>query len=299
MIRAQDVWKKFGRHDALRGLNLSVVEGSAFALIGSNGAGKTTAIKILMNILEPTRGRATVMGVDSRSLSPHELSRIGYVSESQDMPDRLTVEQYLDYLRPFYGQAWDRDLETTTLGLLRLPLQRRIGDLSHGMRMKMALACALPFRPKLMVLDEPFSGLDPLVRDEFMEGLIRQAGEMTVLVSSHELSEIENFATHVGFLDEGKLMFEESMSDLTDRFREVHVTLENEAAAPDPLPRDWLSVRAAGSVVTFVDARFSEDALGEKIRSLLNGVRRIEIQPMALRSIFTALARAARDGVTA
>jgi ABC-2 type transport system ATP-binding protein len=150
-------------------------------------------------------------------------------------------------------------------------MQRRIGELSHGMRMKMALACALPFRPKLLVLDEPFSGLDPLVRDEFMEGLIRQAGEMTVLISSHELGEIENFATHVGFLDEGKLMFEESMSGLTERFREVSVTLEREASTPDPLPQDWLSVRAAGSVVTFVDARFSEDALGEKIRALLNG----------------------------
>ena len=117
------------------------------------------------------------------------------------------MEQYLDYLRPFYGQRWDRELEASTLALLRLPMRRRIGDLSHGMRMKMALACALPFRPKLLVLDEPFSGLwDPLVRDEFMEGLIRQAGEMTVLISSHELSEIENFrATARGFLtDEGK-----------------------------------------------------------------------------------------------
>ena len=297
MIRAEDVWKKFGRHEALRGLNLSVAEGSAFALIGSNGAGKTTAIKVLMNILEPTYGRATVMGVDSRALSPRQLAQIGYVSESQDMPDRLTVEQYLDYLRPFYEQRWDRDLEASILGLLRLPTQRRIGDLSHGMRMKMALACALPFRPKLLVLDEPFSGLDPLVRDEFMEGLIRQAGEMTVLISSHELSEIENFATHVGFLDEGKLMFEESMSGLTERFREVSVTLEREASAPDPLPVDWLSVRAAGSVVTFVDARFSEDVLGQKIRALLSGVRRIDIQPMGLRSIFTALARAKRNGV--
>jgi ABC-2 type transport system ATP-binding protein len=299
MIRADDLWKKFGRHEALRGLNLSVAEGSAFALIGSNGAGKTTAIKVLVNILEPTRGRATVMGVDSRRLSPRELSQIGYVSESQDMPDRLTVQQYLDYLRPFYGKAWHRDLEASTLRLLRLPFERKIGDLSHGMRMKMALACALPFRPKLMVLDEPFSGLDPLVRDEFMESLVRQAGEMTVLISSHELSEIENFATHVGFLDEGKLMFEESMSDLTERFREVHVTLEHEASAPDPLPKDWLSVRADGSVVTFVDTHFSEDGMGEKIRGLLNGVRRIDIQPMALRSIFTALARAARDRVTA
>jgi ABC-2 type transport system ATP-binding protein len=161
-----------------------------------------------------------------------ELSRIGYVSENQDMPEGLTVAQYLDYLRPFYPK-WDRDLEAVTRRDLRLPPDRKIGDLSHGTRMKMSLACALPFRPKLLVLDEPFSCLDPLVRDEFMEGLLRQASEMTVLISSHELGEIDGVATHVSFLDEGELLFEESMSDLTDRFREVHVTLEREAPAPE------------------------------------------------------------------
>jgi ABC-2 type transport system ATP-binding protein len=294
MIRVNNLWKRFRRHEALRGLTFSVAEGNAFALIGANGAGKTTTIKTLMNIIEPSRGEVSVLGVDSRSLSPRELSRIGYVSESQDLPERLTVGQYLDYLRPFYPQ-WDRELEASTLGLLRLPLLRRIGDLSHGMRMKMALACALPFRPKLLVLDEPFSGLDPLVRDEFMESLIEQASEMTVLISSHELSEIDHFATHVGFLDEGKLLFSETMTDLTERFREVRVTLEQAASEPDPLPSDWLCVRAVGSVVSFIDTRFSEETLGERIRSLLAGVRSIDTQPMALRSIFTTLARSLRD----
>jgi len=145
MIRADNLWKKFRRNDALRGLSFSVPEGSAFALIGSNGAGKTTTIKVLMNIIGPSKGSATVLGVDSRRLSPREFARIGYVSESQDVPERLTVEQYLNYLRPFYPD-WDRELEASTLRILRLPLQRRIGDLSHGMRMKMGLACALPFR---------------------------------------------------------------------------------------------------------------------------------------------------------
>src|ERR1700689_2177075 len=100
MIRAENLWKKFGRHEALRGLNFAVPESSTFALIGANGAGKTTAIKVLMNIIAPSRGHATVMGVDSHRLSPRELGRIGYVSESQDLPERLTVAQYLGYLRP-------------------------------------------------------------------------------------------------------------------------------------------------------------------------------------------------------
>jgi ABC-2 type transport system ATP-binding protein len=294
MIRANNLWKTFGRHGALRGLSLSVPEGSAYALIGANGAGKTTAIRILMNILEAGRGSATVLGIDSRRISPRELARIGYVSENQDIPHALTLAEYLAYLRPFYP-TWDKALEASVLGDLRLPIHRKIGDLSHGMRMKAALACALPFRPKLLILDEPLSGLDALARDEFMAGLLQQAGEMTILISSHELSEIEGVATHVGFIEEGKLRFEESMSELTARFREVHVTLDREASIPGRAPAEWLNLRAMGNVVMFVDSRFSEDRLGTEIGALNGGVRNVDARPMSLRSIFTALALSARD----
>lgn len=295
MIQVENLWKKFGRHDALRGLTFNVPSGSAYALIGSNGAGKTTTIKTIMNILQPTRGRVTTLGVDSQALSPVHLAQIGYVSESQDMPGALTVEQYVGYLRPFYPR-WDKDLEHEIRRQLRLPADRRIRDLSHGMRIKMALACALPYRPRLLVLDEPFSGLDPLVREEFMSELLAQAGEMTVLISTHELGEIEGVASHVGFLDEGRLLFEEAMENLTARFREVRVTLDQEAAIPREVPRGWLHVQPLGSVLTFVDTHFSEGAIGERVRSQLSGVRNIETEPMSLRSIFTTLARAARDG---
>src|SRR5712692_816544 len=123
MIRANNLWKKFRRCEALKGLSFSVPEGSAFALIGANGAGKTTAIKVLMNILEPTAGSATVLGVDSRQISPRELRQIGYVSENQDMPERLTVAEHLDYLRPFYPR-WDLGLEALIRSQLRLPPER-------------------------------------------------------------------------------------------------------------------------------------------------------------------------------
>lgn len=295
MIRIENLWKTFGRFEALRGLSFDVPEGSAFAMIGANGAGKTTTIKVLMNILEPTRGSATLLGVDSRKISARELAQIGYVSENQDMPSRLTVEEYTGYLRPFYS-TWDRGLEASIARQLRLPLKRKIRDLSHGMRMKMALMCALPYRPRLLVLDEPFSGLDPLVRDEFMEGLLNQAGEMTILISSHELSEIDGVATHVAFVDEGKLLFQESMGDLTNRFREVHVVLDGEATRPSQTPKEWMEMRMLGNVLTFIDTRFDESDLCERIRARIGPVRDIDSQPMPLRSIFTTLARAARDG---
>jgi ABC-2 type transport system ATP-binding protein len=295
MIQVNNLWKKFGRHEALQGLSFAVPQGSAYALIGANGAGKTTTIKVLMNILEPTRGSATVLGVDSRKISPRELNRIGYVSENQDMPSRLSVGEYLAYLRAFYP-TWDPDLEASILRQLRLPTERKIGHLSHGMRMKMALACALAYRPRLLILDEPFSGLDPLVRDEFMEELLNQAGEMTILISSHELGEIDGVATHVAFLDEGKLLFRESMTDLMGRFREVHAVLDGQPKQLKPAAADWMQVRTVGNTLTFVDPHFDQRSLNERVRSQLAGVRGIETQPMPLRTIFTTLARAARDG---
>lgn len=293
MVRADNLWKKYGKHEAIQGLSFSVPEGSAFALIGANGAGKTTTIKMLMNILQPSRGTATLLGVDSRKLSARELSRIGYVSENQQMPLALTVGEYLDYLRPFYPK-WDRDLEAELRSQLRLPADRRIGDLSHGMRMKMALACALAFHPELLVLDEPFNGLDPLVRDELMEGMLAQAGQMTIFMSSHDLSEIDSFATHVAFVDSGKLLFEESMDALMGRFREVQVTLEREASLPQAVPVEWLNMKASGSVVTFVDTRFAESAMSGRLSPYWSSIRRVETRPLSLRTIFTTLARASR-----
>jgi ABC-type multidrug transport system ATPase subunit len=293
IIQTNDLCKAYGRNDALRGLNLSVAEGSALALIGANGAGKTTTIKVLMNMLAPSAGTATVLGVDSRRLSRTELAQIGYVSENQKIPRRLTVSQYLAYLRPLYA-SWDRDLETSILAQLRLPPERKIGDLSHGMRMKMALACALPFRPRLLILDEPFSGLDPLVRDEFLERVLEQAGAMTVLISTHELADIDGIATDVAFLNNGTLLFQESMRDLTGRLRRVEVVLDREATEPPETPPSWLEVRAVGNVLSFVETQFSEQELAARIAALLPRARRVDVQSMPLRSIFTALARSAQ-----
>jgi ABC-2 type transport system ATP-binding protein len=235
------------------------------------------------------------MGVDTRRLTPGVLARIGYVSENQVLPGRLSVGEYLDYLRPFYP-GWDRELETSICARLQLPAERRIGQLSHGMRLKLGLACALPYRPRLLILDEPFSGLDPLVREEFMEGLLLQAGELTLLIASQELSEIEGVTTHVGFLHAGRMLLEEPMEDLSGRLREVRVTLDQPAVVPAGIPREWLQPRAVGNVLSFVDTRFSEENLGERLRFLLGPVRQIDAQPMPLNAVFKTLARAVRDG---
>jgi len=295
IVQAENVWRQFGRHEALRGLSLSVPQGSAYALIGANGAGKTTTIKVLMNLIRPTRGTATVLGTDSQQLPPEILAQIGYVSESQVLPARLSVAEYIDYLRPFYP-SWDRELESSIRSRMQVPSERRIGQLSHGMRLALGLTCALPYRPKLLILDEPFSGLDPLVREELMEGLLPLIGDLTLFVASQELDEIESVATHIGFLHAGRMLLEEPLEELSGRLREVRVTLDEPAVVPERMPKEWLQARAFGNVLTFVDSHFSEDNLDERLRLVLGPVRQIDTQTLPLNSVFKTLARAARAG---
>ena len=297
IIRTDSLTKTYGSREAVRALNLEVPEGAALALIGANGAGKTTTIRMLMNILRPDKGSAQVLGTDSRKLSAAEFQRIGYVSENQRMPERLTIAGFFNYLRPLYPK-WDRALEDSLRTSLDLPSDRRIGQLSHGMRMKVALASAMPFHPELLVLDEPLSGVDALVRDEFMAGMLSQAGEMTVLISSHDLADIEGSATHVAFMDRGQLLFQETMEALTGRFRAVSVTRDNNPADGISPLRDansWLEAKASGHVFSFVESRFSnEGKLRGDISARLGEPRAVDVRPMSLRAISTALMRNAR-----
>jgi ABC-2 type transport system ATP-binding protein len=291
-VRTEQLTKRFGRTEALSGVTFDVPEGSIYALVGANGAGKTTLIKLLMNILRPSAGRAEVLGLASERVAGRALNRIGYVSENQEHPEWMTVRQMLDYLRPFYPQ-WDRALEVYLVEQFDLPLGRKLRQLSRGMRMKAAMAAALAFRPSLLVLDEPFSGLDPLVRDELIEGLLERAQETTIFLSSHDLSEIESFSTHVGFLEQGRLCFSEELPVLSARFREVTVTLgaAGERRARQP---EWLGYEHSEGVVRFVHSRWREAESEAELRMAFPGARDVMAEPMTLRSIFLALAKSSR-----
>jgi len=293
-IRTQDLSKIFGRVHALSDVNLEVPVGAIYALIGPNGAGKTTAIKILMNIFPADRGRAEVFGMDCARLQGRGFTSIGYVSENQQLPNWMRLEDFFAYLRPFYP-TWDRDLENELVRQFQLPPDRKLGKLSRGMRMKAALASSLAYRPKLIVLDEPFGGLDPLVRDELIEGLLERAQESTIFVSSHDLAEIENLASHVGYLDGGRLRLSEETTALSDRFREIELTLNEPSSRPDQLPPEWMHANFSGAVLRFIDSHFEQDRATAEIYKRFGDVRHVSFTPMSLRSIFLALARVGRN----
>ncbi|HTS13535.1 MAG TPA: ABC transporter ATP-binding protein [Candidatus Limnocylindrales bacterium] len=289
-IRTENLTKRFRRVEALNGLNLDVPEGAIYALVGPNGAGKTTAIKILMNIFRATSGSAEVLGTPSAKVAGRFFTRVGYISENQELPLWMTVESFLAYLRPFYP-TWDRDLENDLVRSFELPLDRTLRALSRGMRMKAALAGSLAYRPPLVVMDEPFGGLDPLVRDQLIEGMLELAAQSTVFVSSHDLAEIETFASHVGYLDNGRLRFSEEMSSLTARFREVELTFDSPMPLPPALPATWMQVNSSANVIRFVETRFDPDRAPAQIRETFSSVRDVAFTPMSLRAIFLAMAR--------
>ncbi len=292
-ISTQKLTRRFGRTVAIEAVDLDVPEGAVYALVGANGAGKTTLIKVLMNIFRSTAGTAQVLGVDSRKVAGKIFNRIGYVSENQQQPDWMTVGAMLAYYRNFYPD-WDVSLERSLVRQFDLPLKRNLKHLSRGMRMKAAFASSLAYRPRLIVLDEPFSGLDPLVRDELIEVLVDRAPETTIFLSSHDLAEIESFASYVGFLEKGRLLFSEEMTALSSRFRTVTITLANPQPLPANLPASWLQVEASERVIRFIDSAFDPDASQSQYSGRFPSARDVTLDPMSLRSIFLAIAKSKR-----
>ncbi len=291
IIETHNLTRRFWKMEAVHGLDLAVPEGSVTALLGPNGAGKSTTIQMLMNLLTPTAGEARVLGVDSRKLGPREFAQIGYVSENQQQPLWMTVGQLLDYCRPFYP-TWDRELERALLAKLQLPLDRKLKHLSRGMLMKAVLLSVLPYRPKLLVLDEPFSGLDALMRDEFVRGILEVSalGNWTVLVSSHDIEEVERLADRVALLDGGRLRLSESAETLQGRFRRVEVTGAPAGATPPPGAIEW---EQAGGLTRFIETGYAGEATEHAWRERFSGAA-VTAYPMSLREIFLSFARTGR-----
>jgi ABC-2 type transport system ATP-binding protein len=292
-IETFNLARRFGRTDAVRGLNLQVPAGSIFALLGPNGAGKTTTLKLLMNLLPATRGTATVLGVDTRRLGPVQFERIGYVSENQRLPDWMTPGELFEYCRPFYP-TWDDALRQRLESDLALTSRAPLRTMSRGTRMKAALLASLAYRPDLVVLDEPFTGLDPVIRDELIRGLLQVSGDrtFTVLISSHDVDEVERLADWVGFMNDGQLQFAEPVSALLGRFRLIEVVPGADTPAVMVADRRWLPHGTAGRTLRFVDTSHDDPDASARISTAYPACD-IRTSALSLREIFVTLARAA------
>ena len=300
VIETAALTRSFGHTDAVQNLSLRVPEGSVYAFLGPNGAGKTTTIKMLLNILQPTAGGARVLGVDSTKLGPAEFAQIGYVSENQELPEWMTVRQLLDYCRPMYP-TWDEAFSRKLLTDFNLPEDRKLKSLSRGMKVKAALVSSLSYRPRLLVLDEPFSGLDPLVRDEFIRGILELAEQdgWSIFISSHDIDEVERLADWVGVINDGRLHLSEETESLQKRFRQIEFTANSETTRPPAvMPATWLVPEVAGQNVRFVESGYRPGETEAELRQLYPNAGPVTVSALSLREIFLTLARTFRFQAT-
>ncbi len=208
VIEIQNLVRRYGKHDAVNGLSLTVQPGKCYGFFGRNGAGKTTTIKCLLNLLHPDSGSVRVFGLDPRKDEVAIKSRLAYVPDVVAFYPWMTVRDTLEYLASF-RQNWNRDIENDLLKRFQLDAAKKTTSLSKGQRTQLALIGAICPEPELLVLDEPTSGLDPIVRREFIETVIGayqsgDPGKRTVFVSTHLISEFEGLIDEFTIIEGGK-----------------------------------------------------------------------------------------------
>ena len=299
-IQLHQLTKQYRRsQDAVRDLTLSIEPGTVFALMGRNGAGKTTTIQMLMDLLRPTGGEARLFGVPSPRLQPQHRERIGYVSENQDLPDWMQLGQFLEFLRPMYP-GWHRPLEDHLVQLFAVPLDSRLSQLSRGQRMKAAFLGALCYRPEILVLDEPFSGLDSVIREDLLDALVTFLGDgtHTVFLSSHDLEEVSRLSDTLGVLENGRLTLHGKVDELLETAREV--TFSTAATRPSAdVPAAWWHVTTGPHGSSFTATEVKDDAaLAAEVIRCWPDATSLRIRPAGLQRFYIDFLRQSQTEIT-
>src|SRR5580693_3291003 len=255
IIETNQLTKSFRGNPALRGLDLRVPAGSIFGFLGRNGAGKTTTIKTLMGLLRCDSGSAQVFGmpVVDADHSVEIRRRIGFVTEDKELYPYMTVEGLIRFTRPLFPK-WRHDLEKRYLRMFELPPKRKIPDLSKGMRSKLMLLLAISRGAELLILDEPTDGLDPAATEEVLRELVDISASQgtTMFFSSHQLSEVELIADHVGIIDLGKMVACGVLDEMKARYHRLQLVFEGSVELPPRWPDGVESVRQEGRVVSIL-----------------------------------------------
>jgi ABC-2 type transport system ATP-binding protein len=278
-IETRDLVKRYGSIAAVDGLSLSVPRGAVYALVGRNGSGKTTTIRMLLDLSLPVAGTARVLGMDCHAERVKVLERVGYVSD-RPLLGGWTGDQLVRFNRGFYPR-WSDELVSRYVRVFDIPMKQRFRNLSRGNQTKMWLMLALAQQPDVLILDEPTAGLDPVVTDQLLRVLVEDvaAEGRTVFMSSHHLSEIERIADWVGMIDKGKLLLEAPMEELRARFRRIQVAGVAEMAMPVAAMR----VRRSGASTEYVVRDGAEEFVDALERG---GATVIQSSPMNLSEIF-------------
>ncbi len=242
----------YGRHRVLRGIDLVVPAGSIYALLGTNGAGKTTLIRTLLGLMPKGGGRAQVLGEDPWEAGVALRQRIGYVSEEQGLYNWMSVGQLIAFCAGLYDR-WNQALVDEYLRRFSLPSRKRLGVLSKGQKVRLALILSLAPEPELLILDEPMSGLDPLAQYQFLR-IIQEAAVQrgrTIFFSTHNLADVEAIATHVAILSGGVIRVAGEISSVRASVRRAKVPL----SAQGDVPPGGVLLESDGSTATYLFPR--------------------------------------------
>jgi ABC-2 type transport system ATP-binding protein len=252
VIAISGLSRRFGTKLALDNVSLDVTRGQVFGLVGANGAGKTTLIKHVLGLFKPATGLVRVFGLDPIADPPGVLGRIGFLSEDRDLPMWMRVEELIRYSRAFYPK-WDADYAENLRDQFQLDPRAKIKNLSRGELAKAGLLVALAHRPELLVLDEPSSGLDPVVRREMLEAIVRTVADegRTVFFSSHLLDEIERVSDQVAMMANGRMVLRGQLTEILESHHRL--TLRFDQPQPKaPTLKGALSVSGSGLEWTVV-----------------------------------------------
>ncbi len=246
MFRLHDVTKRFGRTVALDDVSLEAPPGTVVALLGENGAGKTTSLKILLGLSDADGGEAEVLGLNSRRQGREIRRRVGYVPDRPQMYGWMTVDEAGWFAAGFHGPNTYSQY-CKLVKRFELSPSQKLKTLSKGQLAKVSLAISMAHEPELLILDEPTSGLDPIVRRDFLSSMSDVAAEgRTVLLSSHQIHEVERVADIVAILRKGKLVVSERLDELKQSVREITLTLPAEAPLPTDIPGRLISQQRIG-----------------------------------------------------
>jgi len=287
IIETAELRKRYeGGVEALRGLNLRVPAGSICGFLGRNGAGKTTAIKILLGMARPTAGDARVFGLraDDDAESVQIRRRVGFVSEEKDVYDYMTVGEMIRFTAPLFPH-WRDDLEKRYLERFDLPRNRRVKELSRGMRTALALLLAVCRGAELLILDEPTSGLDPAMTEIVLQTLVTHVADegTAVFFSSHQIAEIEQVADTVAIIDRGRTVVSGALDDLRENFRRIRLVFDADAPDATFQAAGVESVARQGRTMTLLSSRGADTLVAEA--RALNPVS-VDVAPVTLKEIF-------------
>ena len=281
--------------DALHDVILDVPSGAIMGLLGDNGAGKTTLLQCCAGLRTPDAGRVLIGGEDSARRALIVRGVIGYVAAGVELPRDLTVQALESWVAPLH-RRWDAELATSLRERFGLDATRRISTLSRGELMKAALLCALAAQPKVLLMDEPLTGIDAVSRDEIARGLLANAATTgtTILIASHDIAEIESVLSHVAILVAGRVHASGSVDDLQARYRRITVTGNDDVLRAVAGEQRWLDVMQSGRMLRIVADTQRTPLDPAMLRRRYETADSVLVEDMALRDLFSTVVRGTR-----